>query len=59
MTDGGSGAAVNEHVPAETLRADIGSGRIDTVIVAFPDHQGRLVGKRTDGQFYLDAVVRH
>ncbi|MET0326281.1 MAG: glutamine synthetase family protein [Ilumatobacteraceae bacterium] len=41
------------------MRADIGSGRIDTVIVAFPDHQGRLVGKRTDGRFYLDAVVRH
>ena len=46
--------ATNRHVTAEELRADIESGRIDTVIVAFADHQGRLVGKRTDGEFYLD-----
>ena len=50
--------AVNEHVAPETLRADIAAGRIDTVIVAFADHQGRLIGKRTDADFYLDDVVR-
>jgi glutamine synthetase len=49
--------AVNQHVAPETLRADIESGRIDTVIVAFSDHQGRLIGKRTDGAFYLDVVA--
>jgi glutamine synthetase len=47
----------NVHVSAEQLAADIRSGAIDTVIVAFADHQGRLVGKRTDGEFYLDTVV--
>ena len=43
--------------PAEQLEADIRGGAIDTVIVAFGDHQGRLIGKRTDGEFYLDVVA--
>lgn len=42
-----------------TLKAQIRSGAIDTVIVAFPDVFGRLVGKRFTGQFFLDAVARH
>ena len=49
--------APNTHVSAERLTADIRAGTIDTVIVAFGDHQGRLIGKRTDGDFYLDVVV--
>jgi glutamine synthetase len=50
--------ATNQHVPAAQLEADIDAGRIDTVIVAFPDHQGRLVGKRTDAEFYRDVVAK-
>ena len=50
--------AHNRHVAPEALRADIEAGRIDTVIVAFADHHGRLIGKRTDGDFYLDVVAR-
>ncbi len=49
----------NVHVPPEQLEADIRSGVIDTVIVGFADHHGRLIGKRTDGEFYLDVVVDH
>ena len=49
--------ATNQHIPAEQLEADIRAGTIDTVVVAFSDHQGRLVGKRTDGDFYLDVVA--
>ena len=41
------------------LEHDIRNGGIDTVLVVFPDHQGRLVGKRTDGHFYLDEVAHH
>jgi len=48
----------NTHVAADQLEADIREGTIDTVIVAFSDHQGRLVGKRTDGEFYLDVVAK-
>ena len=32
-------------------------GEIDTVLVAFPDMQGRLVGKRITGRFFLDHAV--
>jgi len=32
------------------------SGAIDTVILAFTDHYGRLLGKRTDADFFLDTV---
>ena len=47
----------NVHIHPERLAADIRDGSIDTVVVAFSDHQGRLIGKRTDGEFYLDVVV--
>lgn len=43
----------------EQLAALIRSGDIDTVIVAFPDLQGRLVGKRVTGWFFLDQVADH
>ncbi|MEZ5180565.1 MAG: glutamine synthetase family protein [Acidimicrobiales bacterium] len=41
----------------DQLKAMIGDGSIDTVLVAFPDNQGRLVGKRVMGQFFLDTVA--
>lgn len=43
----------------ETLRSEIKSGEIDTVIVAITDMQGRLVGKRIHGQYFLDDVLHH
>ncbi|MCX5481110.1 glutamine synthetase family protein [Kaistia geumhonensis] len=39
------------------LEAAIDAGTIDTVIVAFPDMQGRLVGKRFTGAFFLDSAI--
>lgn len=36
----------------------IESGEIDTVIVAFTDHYGRLMGKRFDADFFLDSGAR-
>ena len=41
------------------LKARIEEGEIDTVIVAFPDVFGRLVGKRFTGKFYLESVAEH
>ena len=41
------------------LDAAIGAGEIDTVIIAFPDAQGRLVGKRVSGRFWRDVVLPH
>ncbi len=39
----------------EQLREDVEAGRIDTVLVAFPDMQGRLIGKRFQAQFFLEG----
>ena len=41
----------------EQLTGMIGDGSIDTVLVVFPDNQGRFVGKRVMGQFFLDVVA--
>src|SRR6478735_1710585 len=41
------------------LQAGIAAGEIDTVIVAFADAQGRLVGKRVSARFFQDEVLRH
>ena len=37
----------------EELRQDVESGAVDTVIACFTDMQGRLMGKRLDGEFFL------
>lgn len=37
----------------------VGTGDIDTVIVAFTDMQGRLAGKRVAGRFFVDEVAAH
>ena len=39
------------------LTAEIESGAIDTIVVAFTDMQGRLMGKRVQGQFFLEGEV--
>lgn len=42
-----------------TLTALVEAGEIDTVVMAFPDLFGRLVGKRTTGRFFLEHVAEH
>ncbi|MEO6396508.1 MAG: glutamine synthetase family protein [Devosia sp.] len=39
------------------LKADVASGAIDTVLVAFPDMQGRLIGKRFQAEFFLESAI--
>jgi glutamine synthetase len=41
-----------------TLKALVKSGAVDTVIVAFPDPFGRLVGKRFRADYFLSSVAR-
>lgn len=43
----------------ETLKQKIRAGEIDTIIVAFPDVFGRLVGKRLTAHYFLDSVAKH
>src|SRR5437868_5820176 len=40
----------------EELRADVESGGVDTVIAAFTDMQGRLMGKRLHADFFLEEL---
>ncbi|MEU0135903.1 glutamine synthetase family protein [Streptomyces sp. NPDC006296] len=43
----------------DELRARVERGEIDTVVLAFPDMQGRLQGKRFAASFFLDEVLEH
>ncbi|MFD3841875.1 glutamine synthetase family protein [Streptomyces sp. NPDC058642] len=43
----------------EELHVLVASGEIDTVVLAFPDMQGRLQGKRFAARFFLDEVLHH
>ena len=42
----------------EDLKARISEGRIDTVVVAFTDMQGRLQGKRLHASYFLEHVLK-
>src|SRR3954447_15532704 len=41
----------------DELRGAVGSGEIDTVLLAIVDMQGRLQGKRLTGSHFLDEIV--
>lgn len=43
----------------EQLQGEVEAGAIDTVVVAFTDMQGRLLGKRLHAPFFLDEGVEH
>jgi glutamine synthetase len=40
----------------DELTAEVERGSIDTVVVAFTDMQGRLLGKRLHGEFFLEEI---
>ncbi|MDQ4082016.1 MAG: glutamine synthetase, partial [Actinomycetota bacterium] len=41
----------------DELRAAVEAGAIDTVVVAFTDMQGRLMGKRVHAEFFLEEEI--
>ena len=43
----------------EGLRAQVRDGSVDTLVVALTDMQGRLMGKRVQGQAFLDGAIDH
>ena len=51
--------AVKGMLTLEELTADVQTGAIDTVLTCFTDMQGRLMGKRVDGEFFLEDAVSH
>jgi glutamine synthetase len=46
-------------ISLDELRSDVESGAIDTIVVAFTDMQGRLLGKRVQAEFFLEDSVEH
>ena len=43
----------------DQLRTEVESGAIDTVVTAFTDMQGRLMGKREQAEYFLDESAKH
>ena len=43
----------------DELRSEAEAGSIDTVVAAFTDMQGRLMGKRIDSSYFLEDVADH
>ncbi|MCD0448111.1 glutamine synthetase family protein [Actinocorallia sp. API 0066] len=50
---------VEDRVTLEELRVAADTGRIDTVVIAFTDVQGRLQGKRLSARYFLEEVAGH
>jgi glutamine synthetase len=48
-----------KHPRLIELEEMVRDARIDTIVVAFADMQGRLLGKRVQGQAFLDGVIEH
>ena len=47
------------HLDLASLRQLVDAGSVETVVAAFTDHYGRLMGKRFDASFFLDNVAAH
>jgi glutamine synthetase len=50
---------VTTSLTLDELREEAAEGRIDTVIVAITDMQGRLQGKRLSSRYFLEEVAGH
>src|SRR5437867_2094306 len=48
-----------KHPRQQELEAMIGDGRVDTLIVALTDMQGRLMGKRVQAEAFMKGVIDH
>ncbi|MEU9122866.1 glutamine synthetase family protein [Streptomyces sp. NPDC048506] len=51
------GHAASGQLTLDQLHRLVGSGRIDTVVLAIPDLQGRMKGKRYGARHFLDRVA--
>jgi glutamine synthetase len=48
---------VRGMLTADELSGLVANGEIETVIVAFSDHYGRLCGKRYDAEFFVEEIA--
>jgi glutamine synthetase len=54
-----SDSEVHGAARLEVLRKQMRGGEVDTLMVAFTDMQGRLMGKRASAAAFLDGLVDH
>ena len=59
VTRPGGPGTLTGMLSADDLAAEAEAGTIDTVVTAFTDMQGRLMGKRIEVGYFLDQVVEH
>src|ERR687888_2504109 len=55
----GTRGGVKGMLTLDELRGEVENGTIDTVLTCFTDMQGRLMGKRVDGEYFLEDTVSH
>jgi glutamine synthetase len=53
------GATPRGRLTLDQLRHLVEGGHIETVVVGFTDHYGRLLGKRHDAEMFLDETAAH
>lgn len=49
----------NGMLTIEALNELVGRGEIETVIMGFTDHIGRMMGKRFDAEFFIEEALTH
>jgi glutamine synthetase len=52
-------SAVKGMLSLGELQREVEAGTIDTVLTCFTDMQGRLMGKRVDGEFFVEDSASH
>ena len=56
---GKAAGAVKGMLSLDELRGEVEAGTIDTILTCFTDMQGRLFGKRVEGEFFLEESASH
>ena len=54
-----TGGAARGMLGLDELRESVEQGTIDTILTCFTDMQGRLMGKRVDGDYFLEDTATH
>src|ERR1700683_4227094 len=57
--DGTDSPGLTPPLDISQLRSLVATGSVDTIIVCFPDMQGRPVGKRVTAPFFFGNVLEH
>jgi glutamine synthetase len=55
----GARGAAKGMLTVEELAGEVEAGTVDTVLTCFTDMQGRLIGKRVEGEYFLGETVGH